>query len=168
MGAVRMGAQISSSNPRRALFRDWVRDLDVVLGRFSRWHPEGCFEAILEAWRRVLVEPRVLFSWYRGGGHEELRVDSGDPVWAYVARCGGQWLDRRVVLGNPRVAVMCAWAFHGGRWRDCEGVLGDDRVACYLYAGLGGGLPRVLHTRLVMEGMVGKDEALVRYLRDFG
>lgn len=63
---------------------------------------------------------------------------------------------------------MCAWAFFDGRWVDCEGVLGGDHVACYLYAGVRGGLPRALHSRLVMEGMVGKTPALCRYLRDFG
>lgn len=156
-----------SSSDSRLCFRDWVRDMEVVLGRVSRWHPHGPLDAVLEAWGRVLVEPRALLFWYRNGGHDEIRVCDGDPVWAYFARCMGQHLDRRVVLGSPRVAVLCAWAFHDGRWRECEGVLGGDHVACYLYAGVRGGLPRALHSRLVMEGMVGKTEALVRYLRDF-
>ena len=156
-----MAVPVSSSNPRRSLFRGWLRDLGVVM-------VGGSFGAILESWPRVLVDSRSLASWYREGGYEELRVDARDPVWSYVARCLGHRLDRRVVLGHPRVAVMCAWAFHEGRWADCEGVLGGDRVACYLYAGVRGGLPDCLHSRLVMEGMVGKDEVLVRYLRDFG
>ena len=163
-----MAVRVVSSNPRRALFREWLRDVDVVLGRESRWHPAGVFAGVLDCWRRVLVEPRVLCSWYREGGYEEFRVDARDPVWAYVSRCLGHRLDRRLVLGNPRAAVMCAWAFYEGRWRDCEGVLGGDHVACYLYAGVCGGLPRALHSRMVMEGMVGKSEALCRYLRDFG
>ena len=160
-----MAAPVSSSNPRAVLFREWMRDMDIVLGR--EWHPSG-FPGILDSWRRVLVEPRVLCSWYRDGGHAEIRVCRGDPVWSYFARCLGHRLDRRSVLGSPRVSVLCAWAFYGGSWVDCEGVLGGDWVACYLYAGVRGGLPDCLHNRLVMEGMVGKDEALVRYLRDFG
>lgn len=160
-----MAVQVSSSNPRRALFREWLRDMDVVLGRDVRWYPRGAFEAVLESWRRVLVEPRVLAGWYRDGGHEEIRVCAGDPVWAYVARCMGHHLDRPVVLGSPRVAVLCAWAFHEGRWAGCEGVLGVDPVACYLYAGVRGGLPRALHNRMVLDG---GGEVLVRYLRDFG
>lgn len=162
-----MSSEISSRDSFRMLFRGWMRDMDVVLGRVSQWHPSGGFESILGAWRRVLVEPRVLVSWYRMGGHSEIRVCAGDPVWAYFSRCMGHHLDRAVVLGCPRVSVLCAWAFHDGRWRDCEGVLGGDHVACYLYAGVRGGLPRVLHSRLVMEGMVGKSVALCRYLMDF-
>jgi hypothetical protein len=41
-------------------------------------------------------------------------------------------------------------------------------VACYLYAGVRGGLPDHLHNRLVMEGMMEKDEVLVRYFQEFG
>lgn len=164
-----MAVPVYSSNPRAVLFRDWLRDLDVVLGRESRWYPAGVFAGVLDSWGRVLVSPRVLCSWYREGGHGEIRVDARDPVWSYVSRCLGHRLDRRMVFGHPRLAVMCAWAFFGGRWEACEGVLGGDHVACYLYAGvLGGRLPRVLHSRMVMEGMVGKSEALCRYLRDFG
>lgn len=165
-GFGRMAVPISSSNPRVVLLREWMRDMDIVLGRDSvgLWS----FERVLECWGRVLVPPRVLSGWYRDGGSELVRVCSGDPVWSYLARCLGHRLDRRVVLGCPRVAVMCAWAFFDGSWVDCEGVLGGDRVACYLYAGVRGGLPRALHSRMVMEGMVGKDEVLVRYLRDFG
>lgn len=161
-----MAVPVYSSNPRAVLFRDWLRDLDVVMGRDSCWY--GGFSRVLDSWRRVLVSPGVLCSWYREGGPEHLGVRSGDPVWAYVARCLGHRLDRRAVLGSPRVAVLCAWAFHEGRWGDCEGVLGGDRVACYLYALVRGGLPEGLHNRLVMEGMVDKEEVLVRYLRDFG
>jgi len=161
-----MAVRVSSSNPRAALFLDWMRDMDVVLGRDSvgSWS----LECILECWRRVLVSPRVLAGWYRDGGSSHMRVCAGDPVWSYVARCLGHRLDRRAVLSCPRAAVLCAWAFHDGRWVDCEGVLGGDRVACYLYALVRGGLPDCLHSRLVMEGMVGKDEVLVRYFRDFG
>jgi hypothetical protein len=163
-----MAVQISSRNPSEMLFRNWMLDMNIVLGRQVSWNPLGELEALLEAWRRALVSPRVLAGWYRDGGASQIRVCAGDPVWSYVARCLGHRLDRRSVLGCPRVAVLCAWAFHDGRWRDCEGVLGGDRVACYLYAGVRGGLPDSLHNRLVMEGMVGKDEALVRYFRDFG
>lgn len=161
-----MAVQISSRNPRAAFFRYWMRDMDVVLGRETAG--SWAFEYLLECWRNVLVSPRVLAGWYRDGGSGEIRVCAGDPVWSYVARCLGHRLDRRAVLGCPRAAVLCAWAFHDGRWADCEGVLGGDRVACYLYAGVRGGLPDSLHNRLVMEGMVGKDEVLVRYFRDFG
>ena len=168
LGVVRMAVSISSSNPRAALFRDWVREMGIFLGLETRWHPLGGLESILDAWRRVMVNPRDLVCWYRDGGFEHLGVGSGDPLWAYVARCLGHRLDRRVVLGCPRVAVMCACSFYGGRWDDCEVVLGDDWVACYLYAVVRGGLSDCLRNRLVMEGMVRKDEALVRCLRDFG
>jgi hypothetical protein len=157
-----MAVQISSRNPRAVLFRDWMRDMDVVLGL----DPVGSWS--FECWRRVLVSPRVLAVWYRDGGSGEIRVCARNPVWSYIARCLGHCLDRRAVLGCPRVAVLCAWAFHDGRWVDCEGVLGGDRVACYLYAGVRGGLPDCLHNRLVMEGMLGKDEALERYFGDYG
>lgn len=165
LGVARMAVQISSSkSPGYVLLRDWLVDLDVVLGRGFRWHPVGEFESVCESWGRLLVSSCVLRGWYRGGGHELLRARSGDPVWAYMARCLGHRLDRRAVLGSPRVAVLCAWAFFDGSWLDCEGVLGGDHVACYLYSGVRGGLPRALHNRLVLEG---GGEVLVRYLRDF-
>lgn len=158
-----MASEIISRDPRRVLFREWLRDVDVVLGRDQAWYPGGVFGGVLEAWRRVLVEPRELCSWYRSGGHEEIRPRGGDPVWAYVARCMGHRLDRRAVLGCPRVAVLCAWAFYDGRWLDCEVAVFGDRVACYLYAGVRGGLPRALHNQLVLEG----GEVAGRYLMDF-
>jgi hypothetical protein len=153
-----------SRNPRAVLFRDWLRDLDIVLGRNFAWHPLGELEAILECWGRVLVDPRVLSGWYREGGSRFLSVKSDDLVWSYVARCLGHRLNRRVVLSNPRMSVLCWWS----GWLDCGGVLGSDYVAHYLYAVVRGGLPDHLHSRLVLEGMVCKDQALVRYLRDFG
>lgn len=163
-----MGVMVSSSNPRRVLLRDWVRDMDVVLGREKRWYPGpgSAFEAFLDSWARVLVESRVLAGWYRGGGHSEVRVCVGDPVWSFVSRCLGHRLDRRVVLGCPRVGVLCAWAFFGGRWVDLEGVLLGDPVACYLYRGVSGGLPSHLHNWMVMDSSV--DPYIVgRYIRDF-
>lgn len=142
--------------------------MNLLLGGRSFLRESTAFDCVLSGWRDVRVPSYRLVSWWRGGGYAEIEQRADDPVWAYFARCMGHRLDKRVVLGSPRVAVLCAWAFFDGRWRDCEEVLGGDHVACYLYADLlGGRLPWRLHNRLVMEGMVGKSVALCRYLRDF-
>lgn len=164
-----MGVPVSSRNDlSRHLFRLWLRDMDVLVGRVVFGSESWEFGEVVRAWSGVLVPSYRLVSWYRDGGYEDLKSCAEDPVWAYFARCMGHRLNRRVVLGSPRVSALCAWAFFDGRWRECEGVLGGDPVACYLYAGLlGGRLPRVLHSRMVMEGMVGKSVALCRYLQDY-
>lgn len=162
-GGVVRGVSRGNVDPCVYLFGEFVRGLEALCLR--RQDDEAGFSSMGWAWRAARVESRVLAGWYRRlPGRDRM----SPVVEAWLSRCMGHRLDRRLVLCFPRVAVLCAGVFYGGRWGDCEGVLGDDWGACYLYAGvLGGRLPSALHNRVVLEGGMVDSYMVRRYIRDF-
>lgn len=159
-----MGSSVvSRKDPAEGLFRELVWGLESLSFRLE--DGAGGFDLMDLAWKRAFHPSYLVSGWYRRAGGL-VRMDP--VVWAFVSRCLGHRLDRRLVLGFPRVAVLCAAVFQGGRWRECEGVLGGDRGACYLYARvLGGRLPLALHNRLVLESGLVDSYFIRRYIRDF-
>lgn len=154
---------VSRKDPAEYLFGELVRGVEALSLLLE--DGEGGFEVMLGSWDRAFHPSYLVSGWYRRAGG---LVRMEPVVWAFVSRCLGHRLDRRLVLRFPRVAVLCAAVFQGGRWRECEGVLGGDRGACYLYARvLGGRLPSSLHNRLVLESGLVDSYFIRRYIRDF-
>lgn len=141
-----MAVPVSSRSPELACFRGWLESVLALSGGFgsSPWELDRLFRAWGWAWEDSLKVCR----WYRGSG---FRDPLCPLVGAVVARCLGHRLDRRVVLGCPRVSALCAGMFYG-RWREAEGVISGDSSACCLYARVVGVLPGRMHNRMVLEG----------------
>jgi hypothetical protein len=145
-------------------FRHWVSGVRVLSSDLIG-SDDWVFVQYLESWQWSCYDPQTVCGWYRSSGlGDEI---FSEVVRAVLHRCLGHRLDRRLVLGFPRVAALCSGMFFRDRWLEGEDSIGRDPVACYLYGkSLGGRLPSHLLNRLVLEH--GSSYGARRWFLDFG